>query len=226
VTTAVRFNPRERRLSLLGLTAFVSFGGFALLAVHAWNNRVFAWDVRLSRWIHAWENRSTFLNRHVDPFERVLSIDVQVFGFLLVGGILVALVTRGRYRDALFVAFGITGAAVLAAVLKPVIAAPPVDPNGSGFSFPSGHAVRSMAAAGAFAVVAWRTRWRWATVGAAAAVVLMVGLAVVYHEWHWVSDVLAGWLLSIGWLAVVALAMSPRCEAQKRPHAVAASPDA
>ncbi len=44
---------------------------------------------------------------------------------------------------------------------------------------------------------------------AGAAVVLLVGTGVVYHEWHWISDVLAGWCLAIAWLGCVWLALRP-----------------
>jgi membrane-associated phospholipid phosphatase len=185
----------------------VSAVAFLLLAWQAWNNHVFAWDARLSRAVHGLENRSGFWNRHIDPFELVLALKVQVIGLALVGVIVVLLAARGRHREALFVAVTLTGAAIMAAVLKPLIALPPVDPDGSGYSFPSGHAVRSMAVVGALAVVAWTSRWRWTAIVVGAGVVGLVGFAVVYHEWHWVSDVLAGWFLSIAWISAVALAL-------------------
>jgi undecaprenyl-diphosphatase len=166
------------------------------------------WDARLSRAIHGLENRSGFWNRHIDPFDLVLALKVQVLGLMLVGAIVVILVARGRHRDALFVTLSVTGAAITGFALKPIIALPPVDPDGSGYAFPSGHAVRSMAVVGALVVIAWSSRWRWAVLVIGAVVVVLIGFAVVYHEWHWITDVVGGWLLSVAWISTIALVMS------------------
>lgn len=200
----------------------MSTAAFLGLASLAWNDHVFTWDAHLSRAIHGLENRSGFWNRHIDPFELALALKVQVAGLALVGVVVVLLVARGRRRDALFVALTLIGAATTGAVLKPLIALPPVDPDGSGYSFPSGHAVRSMAVMGALVVVAWTTRWRWAVIVAGAAVVGLVGFAVVYHEWHWASDVLAGWFLSIAWMSAVALVVFAERQTRGRPPIKAA----
>jgi len=217
VTTVVVRGLAGRRWSTWGLAAVVSTAAFLGLASLAWNNHVFTWDAHLSRAIHGLENRSGLWNRHIDPFELALAQKVQVAGLALVGVVVVLLVARGRRRDALFVAVTLTGAAITGAVLKPIIALPPVDSDGSGYSFPSGHAVRSMAVVGALVVVAWTTRWRWAVIVTGAAVVGLVGFAVVYHEWHWVSDVLAGWFLSIAWISAVALVLFAERQTRGRP---------
>jgi membrane-associated phospholipid phosphatase len=217
VTTAADRGLADRRWSTWGLATVVSTVAFLVLAFQAWNDHVFTWDSRLSRAIHGLENRSGFWNRHIDPFELALALKVQVIGLALVGVVVVLLVARGRRRDALFVAVTLTGAAITGALLKPVIALPPVDPDGSGYSFPSGHAVRSMAVVGPLVVIAWTSRWRWAAIVVGAAVVGLVGFAVVYHEWHWVSDVLAGWFLSIAWISAVALVLFAQRETGGQP---------
>jgi undecaprenyl-diphosphatase len=190
-------------LVVAALTAFVP------LAVQAWQNDAFAWDDDVSKAIHAYENEETIFDTYVDPFDLVLHPAVQLLGVLVVIVVLAALLRQGRRRAAVFVAIGVGGIAVLGPILKEIFARPSIDPDGTGDAFPSGHAIRSMAAAGALAVVAWPTRWRWAAAVVGSLAVLLIGIAVVYHEWHWASDVVGAWLLVVAWLGSVWLALRP-----------------
>jgi len=196
------------------LAAASSVGLFVLLAVPVVRDDVSNWDAAVSEWIHSFENRDTPLDE-LDPFSLVLDPVVQALGLLLVLAIVGLLVRRGEARQALFLGAGVVGAAVLGLVLKEAFARPPVDAGGSGYSFPSGHAVRSLAAAAALGVVAWRTHHRRRVAIAGAAVVVLIGIAVVYHEWHWMSDVLAGWCLAVAWLAGVWLVVRPSPPARR-----------
>lgn len=72
------------------------------------------------------------------------------------------------------------------------------------FSFPSGHAMISMAVAAALVFLGWPTRGRWPILIAGAAFVLLIGLSRLYLGVHYPSDILAGWCASLGWIAAVA----------------------
>jgi membrane-associated phospholipid phosphatase len=61
-------------------------------------------------------------------------------------------------------------------------------PNGTGDSFPSNHATQAFAVATVIASHYERPWVRWAAYGLATG----VGLARVYHDAHWTSDVVAG----------------------------------
>jgi membrane-associated phospholipid phosphatase len=143
----------------------------------------------------------------------------------IAAGAAVWLVVRRQTRLALWVATAVVGAGVLDFVLKEVVRrARPVLPDAvasaPGYSFPSGHALTSIVAFGVALLLvlplvhgAWRVvAWVVAVAG-----VLLVGFARVALGVHFVSDVVAGWLLGLGWLAVTAAAFESWRRATGRP---------
>jgi len=122
-----------------------------------------------------------------------------------------------RYRSALIAAVVLGGAELLQIAIKSLVARPRPPSvlwahgvSAGGFSFPSGHA--TVAAAG-YGFIAWLiARYRppvpvWT--GAAGAAIL-VGLSRVYLGVHWLSDVVAGWLIGALWLGLIVLFAYPR----------------
>ena len=78
------------------------------------------------------------------------------------------------------------------------------------FSFPSGHAMQTMAVSLALVILLWGTRWRWLVIVLAVGFVSWVGACRVYLGVHYPSDILAGWTASIAWVAGLAAAMRIR----------------
>lgn len=76
----------------------------------------------------------------------------------------------------------------------------------AGFSFPSGHSMVAMAFFGLLAWLVWRyerdRRMRAVLVAAFGLVTVMVGVSRVYLGVHYASDVIAGFCLSLAWLAL------------------------
>ena len=91
----------------------------------------------------------------------------------------------------------------------------------STFSFPSGHAMQSMAVSLALVVMLWHTRWRWLVLLLAIAFVGWVGACRVYLGVHYPSDILAGWTASIAWVAGLTAAL--RIRERRKPPVVPAA---
>jgi undecaprenyl-diphosphatase len=95
-------------------------------------------------------------------------------------------------------------------------------------AFPSGHAVR---AAAVYSLVAWLVlRWtsperrvlRPLVVTAAAAMILAIGASRLLLGDHWLTDVAAGYVVGVGWLAVCVAVTQPH-RAPRQSEAVPAS---
>jgi undecaprenyl-diphosphatase len=116
----------------------------------------------------------------------------------------------GRVRLAVICAAVLIGAALFTDGLKDLIARP--RPPGValaptvGFSFPSGHTLNSTVTYGLIALVAWRSRLSIAVrrllVGVGLVVPFLVGLSRIALGVHYPSDVLAGWLGGIAFVAL------------------------
>ncbi|MGC5022628.1 phosphatase PAP2 family protein [Micromonospora sp. DT47] len=91
--------------------------------------------------------------------------------------------------------------------LRPVVDVPVASAPGN--SFPSGHALGSFVAYGALLLVflpAMSPKWRKPAIAIVAVLVTLIGLTRIALGVHFVSDVLAGWLLGAAWLGVTAYA--------------------
>ncbi|WP_250033275.1 phosphatase PAP2 family protein [Paractinoplanes maris] len=126
----------------------------------------------------------------------------------------VLLLIRRLPRLALYVAVTGLGAVVLDPSLKavvgrlrPVVADPIA--FGGGNSFPSGHTLGATIVYGMLALVllsATRGRHKAWILSVAAAVIVAVGLTRIALGVHFLSDVLAGWMLGLAWISVTAYA--------------------
>jgi membrane-associated phospholipid phosphatase len=118
---------------------------------------------------------------------------------------------RGRRADALLVFLGSAGGLLLAPLLKLLFVRPRPELTDhlvlvDSWSFPSGHSLNSMAVLGLLTVLAIRERpgrlRRTLLAAVGAFLVFVIGFSRVYLGVHWPSDVLAGWLFGLAWLAI------------------------
>ncbi len=102
-------------------------------------------------------------------------------------------------------AMTMVGKAIIGRARPPLaLAVPPYEHSPA---FPSGHTLNSTTlalVAGYLVLLAADRRWlRWLTIAVALAFPIIIGLTRVYLGHHWLTDVVAGWMLGAAWSAVV-----------------------
>lgn len=118
-----------------------------------------------------------------------------------------------RWMPVVLMAIAAAGSLVLTVTGKDLTgrARPPqalaVPPYESSASFPSGHTLNATVVLGltAYLLVIWlrRKRWRTVVIVALGLFVVAMGLSRVFLGHHWLTDVVAGWAIGLGWLATV-----------------------
>ena len=111
---------------------------------------------------------------------------------------------QGRARDAIFAALLVAGTGGLVLALKALLAHPRYQPIPVGSdaypwqeAFPSGHSAGSLAMSLAFLTVV-PLSWRKPTSVIGLVFTLYISFGVLVLNYHYPSDVLAGWLLALG----------------------------
>ena len=124
--------------------------------------------------------------------------------------VLAGLLLARQRRAALFFLVSVGGAGALNLFAKLLLArARPafwasIAPETT-YSFPSGHAMGAAALALTLGLLLWPTRGRWVAVGLGTAWALLMGWSRMYLGVHFPSDVLAGWVGSVGWVGGIHL---------------------
>lgn len=148
--------------------------------------------------------RDSGLGQHLTPLMRLATAIGDTIGRLaILALVLPALLWRHRRADALWLALMMAGGTALNLILKQIFAAPRPDllPHLDivhSYSFPSGHAAGNMMMFGALAMLAGRVSANWA----ACVMIALIGISRVWLGVHWPSDVTAGWIEGLGWLAL------------------------
>jgi len=128
--------------------------------------------------------------------------------------IVVVMTVRWRSRTpVLLLSIGTAGSLLMTAVGKDLVgrARPPVTsaipPSETSPAFPSGHALNNtvVACLVAYLLLLHLTSLLWRIVAIALAVLwfVTIGLTRVFLGYHWLTDVIAGWLLGLAWTAMV-----------------------
>jgi membrane-associated phospholipid phosphatase len=207
----------RRRLVALG-AAIIALAAFALLTANVVAFGASGLDRALFRQLYSGESDWRG-GRTPGQSDRVLNGAEPIFHqlaearvlLLLVVAIVVTLVLVKRVRAAAFFTAAVS-ITVLVSPLKELVARPSPFPLPHDPSFPSGHATLSMAVAAGVVAVLAPGRWRWVAGVLGTLLVLAVGVAVIADSGHWPSDVVAGWCLAFGWVAVLSVLFGHRID--------------
>ncbi|EQB18265.1 phosphatase PAP2 family protein [Sphingobium lactosutens] len=210
----------DRRLSLAKGAGALALALFCVLLI-AFAQR-FGWldGLNVGLMTLAGDGRDTALGGKVTMVMRLASAIGGTLGRItLLTVVLMPLIWAGYRRSAMWLAAMMAGGTLLNLALKQVFAAPRPDllPHLDivhTYSFPSGHSAGNMMFFGALAMLAGRCRAYWS----AGVAILLIGVSRVWLGVHWPSDVLAGWIEGLGWLAFCAIWLPARGGEQQRPH--------
>jgi membrane-associated phospholipid phosphatase len=212
------------RLLLAAVAAFMIAVPFTLLLVLVEN----AWPplarldatgaTSITRWAY---------DHDLGPALRTVQAISQPRWFQLVVGLMALwFLVRGARRLALWAIITMLAGGRLEVVLKQVVARsrPVVDPalvHVGGYSFPSGHATNSLLGVGVLLLALLPLMGRRTAIAAwvvGVLVVLVVGFDRVAIGAHYISDVLAGWLVALALLAATTAAFETwRSDVGRRP---------
>jgi undecaprenyl-diphosphatase len=126
----------------------------------------------------------------------------------LTAGIAGLFVVRREWRRAAILIIAVGGASALNLVLKVLFARTRPDlwthlVKEASYSFPSGHAMASMALAAGLVVALWHSRYRWHAIIAGGLYALVIAFTRLYLGVHFPTDIIAGWCVSIAWALAV-----------------------
>ena len=205
---------RSKEFKLLALVFAGVLAPLVLLGklAHRVEGRGFLWDDAILLWLHT--HSSSALN----SFFLLLTQGgraLVVVPFCI--GILIYLWLHNRHGDAIFFGIATFGAMFLVLAAKVFFGRdrpalwPSIAPEPT-FSFPSGHAMGTMAVTSTLIILLWPTKWRWPSVIIGAVFVLLVALSRLYLGVHYPTDILGGWCAALIWVGAVASAFDMRRE--------------
>ena len=182
---------------------FGSIGLFLLLTLFVALKLTTPIDTTFSKWVVQLHNPVfTAFFRFITDFGYV-----QILVILLV----IILIVFHKYRFAYILPIHVTISVIFNMILKNIFARPRPEMirliDEAGFSFPSGHAMVTMVAYGYLIYVVHhyiQQKWlRYSLIAFLIFIIVSVGLSRIYLGVHYLTDVLAGYSISLFYLLVV-----------------------
>ena len=199
-------------LSFAFFVALAAVGGFAMIADNVLEGETQRFDEAILSWVAT----------HRTPALDQAALEITALGNTATLAVLVLAVSTflwlTRHRLSVLLLFtALAGGAALNFLLKDVFARPRPSvvewgTHVSTASFPSGHAMSAMIAYASVAYLGGRLEPTWrmrvATWSLAALLILAIGASRIYLGVHYPSDVLAGFVAGMAWLAFVVSGIS------------------
>ncbi len=208
----------DRRISLATGAGALALALFCVLLIALAQRAGWLERVNVGLMTLAGEGRETGPGGTVTMVMRLASAIGGTLGRItLLALVLAPLLWAGHRRSAAWLAGMMAGGTLLNLGLKQIYAAPRPDllPHLDivhSYSFPSGHSAGNMMFFGALALLAGGR----VAQALAATMILLIGVSRVWLGVHWPSDVLAGWIEGLGWLALCAVWLPARGGEEQR----------
>jgi membrane-associated phospholipid phosphatase len=150
--------------------------------------------------------------RGLDELLQVLTAPgLLVFRLVVFAPVVVLLLVRRAWRTAVWVAVAVLGISPVTELLKSLFGRirPDFDQGGArldSLSYPSGHSSGIATLVTVALLLAWpllQRRWRTICLVLGVGLVVLVGLTRMWLGVHFLSDVVGGWALGVGWSLLV-----------------------
>ncbi|MEH1841360.1 MAG: phosphatase PAP2 family protein [Nostoc sp.] len=199
-----------RSLLLLLIGVYLPLQIFEILTVKIWENKAgFPWDVPILLAVHSTAN----------PQLDVLAVTLAIIGepwmaIPILGAIALILLLQKRWRSLAYLLTVSAGSVIINRTAKELMHRvrpqlwQSIAPESS-FAFPSGHAMASITVVVILLFLTWDSSWRWFAFIFGSLYIIAIGWCRLYLGVHFPSDVLAGWMVALGWTIGVSLIIKP-----------------
>ena len=185
------------------IVSFVCLVGFLALAEDVYNHDLMRGDIIGYNFISRY-----LINDTITPIMKGITWIGSAPALISIALILLALIKNKKTGLAIFLNLIIVS--VLNQILKFILQRPrPTEyriVNESGYSFPSGHSMISMAFYGFLIYLIYKNiknkYLKWTLIVLLSLLILGIGVSRIYLGVHYTSDVLAGFLISISYLVI------------------------
>jgi membrane-associated phospholipid phosphatase len=201
---------RWRSLLLLLIGVYLPLQVFEILTVKVWENEAgFPWDVPILLAVHSTAN----------PQLDVLALTLATIGLPgtaipVLGAIALILLLQRRWRSLAYLLTASVGSIIINRTAKQLMHR--VRPQlwqsvalESSFAFPSAHAMTSITLVAILLFLTWASSWRWLVLIFGSLYIIAIAWCRLYLGVHFPSDILAGWMVALGWTIGVSLIIKP-----------------
>ena len=201
---------RWRSLLLLLIGVYLPLQVFEILTVNIWENQAgFPWDVPILLAVHSTAN----------PQLDVLAVTLAKIGdpwtaVPILGAIAIILLLKKRWRSLAYLLTASVGSIIINRTAKGLMHRvrpqlwQSIAPESS-FAFPSAHAMTSITLVAILLFLTWDSSRRWLVLIFGSLYIIAIAWCRLYLGVHFPSDILAGWMVALGWTIGVSLIIKP-----------------
>ncbi|MBN3909073.1 MAG: phosphatase PAP2 family protein [Nostoc sp. NMS1] len=201
---------RWRSLLLLLIGVYLPLQVFEILTVKIWENQAgFPWDVPILLAVHSTAN----------PQLDVLAVTLAIIGLPwiaipILGAIAIILLLQKRWRSLAYLLTTSVGSVIINRTAKELMHRvrpqlwQSIAPESS-FAFPSAHAMTSVTLVAILISLTWASSWRWLVLVFGSLYTIAIAWCRLYLGVHFPSDIIAGWMVTLGWAIGASIIIKP-----------------